>query len=611
VSAAASAASREQAMLFWIHDFAPYGVITTDREFRIQSWNRWMERHDGREAGAVLGRNLFELYPDLRQRGLGSSLERALRGEVTVLSTALHGYLLPLVSKIREPVFSCMQQTARIAPLVLDGEILGTILVIEDVTERETHAKILREQHERDTILSWALAHLLQAPEPRQSIRELFCKVAEIYDYDAYLLYLSDATKGAWRLQGAGGISSELEQRVLALGFSSPLGSLLCDFNEPRRCERLAAGAETAGLLSREFGFHACAVLPLATDEGQLGVLCFGTRTRDTLDAGEMDLLSTIAKYLAVALRKQATNFELRDTQAKLNEHAQSLEHQVEERTATLREIITELEAFSYTLAHDLRAPIRALIGYSEILTEEFASRIPDESHAIIQRINTACKQLDVLTRDLLEFSKVSRQEIQLESIELGSLLDETLSISSVEGAIEVRPPLHAVVGNRSLLRQCLLNLIDNASKFVKDGERAKISIWTEAVEINDSVDGQTNGSPGKRAVALPFSPALHPENPRTAVLRAGGGAGSRGRVRVIVQDNGIGIPPEAHAKIFGIFERATSSPKYQGSGIGLAIVARATQRMGGSCGVESEPGRGSRFWLELPAPEEQPAARV
>jgi signal transduction histidine kinase len=346
-------------------------------------------------------------------------------------------------------------------------------------------------------------------------------------------------------------------------------------------------------------------------------VLCFGTRTREKLDAGEMDLLSTIAKYLAVSLRKQATNFELRDTQAKLNEHAQNLEQQVAERTATLREIITELEAFSYTLAHDLRAPIRALIGYSEILAEEFASRIPDESHAIIQRINTACKQLDVLTRDLLKFSKVSRQEIHLEPIDLRPLIDEILSISSVNAAIEVRPPLHSVCGNRSLLRQCLLNLVDNAAKFVRDGERAKIFIWTEAVEVSEEMegagglDGSTNGSSRKRAPSLPFSPALHPENPRNATQRAGAVGSPRARVRVVVQDNGIGIAPEAHAKIFGIFERATSSPKYQGSGIGLAIVARATQRMGGSCGVESEPGHGSRFWLELPAPEEQHALRI
>jgi hypothetical protein len=103
------------------------------------------------------------MFPDLQERGLATRFERALEGEISVLSTALHGYLLRMDSVVREGGFDLMQQTARIAPLVYQKEIVGLIIVIEDVTQREFQASILRRQHERDRTLSWALAHLLEA----------------------------------------------------------------------------------------------------------------------------------------------------------------------------------------------------------------------------------------------------------------------------------------------------------------------------------------------------------------------------------------------------------------------------------------------------------------
>ena len=111
--------SRDSAVLRWIGDFAPYGVITTDREFRVQSWNRWMTTHSGKDSNEVIGRKLFDIFPDLVERNLFPRFERALAGEISVLSTALHGYLLKLDSTIQDDFFKEMQQTARVAPLEL------------------------------------------------------------------------------------------------------------------------------------------------------------------------------------------------------------------------------------------------------------------------------------------------------------------------------------------------------------------------------------------------------------------------------------------------------------------------------------------------------------
>src|SRR5687767_14646599 len=117
----------QAATLEWIDTFAPYGVIATDREFRICSWNRWMEQHSGMEAKAVLGRKLTELFPDLAERRLLRQLERALEGEVNVVSAALHGWLIPLPSVTREGDSPFMKQTARVAPLMTRNQIHGII----------------------------------------------------------------------------------------------------------------------------------------------------------------------------------------------------------------------------------------------------------------------------------------------------------------------------------------------------------------------------------------------------------------------------------------------------------------------------------------------------
>src|SRR5580698_2314511 len=124
------------ALLSWINQVAPYGVITLDESLQVKSWNHWMELHSGMRSQDVLGKKLFSLYPDLAGRRLGPIFERALQGEPIVLSTGLHRYLLPFRSNWREHGDEWMRQTARIAPLRSEGTVSGVVVLIEDVTQR-------------------------------------------------------------------------------------------------------------------------------------------------------------------------------------------------------------------------------------------------------------------------------------------------------------------------------------------------------------------------------------------------------------------------------------------------------------------------------------------
>ncbi len=245
-------------------------------------------------------------------------------------------------------------------------------------------------------------------------------------------------------------------------------------------------------------------------------------------------------------------------TDSKLRQ--QQLEKIVAERTARLRDMIGELEIFSYSIAHDMRAPLRAMQGLSKAVLEDYAHLLPEQGREYLQRIAESSNRLDRQILDVLKYSLLVRGELPMESVDVGHLIDEIITsspdIRSAREAIQVQSPLPPVHANRAALSQVVSNLLTNAIKFVPPGRPPKVRIWAEP-----------NGS----------------------------------TVRLWFKDNGIGIPRKSLHKIFGIFQRLHSPDLYDGTGIGLAIVKKATERMGGQVGVESDPGQGSRFWISLP----------
>lgn len=581
---------RKEALLSWIDQFAPYGVIMLDEALQIKGWNHWMELHSSRKAGEMEGKSLLELFPDLKERRLAAHFERALQGESSVLSTSLHHYLVPIPSPFRESGAEYMLQTARIAPLFCDKKICGVVIVIEDVTQRENQAHELNRQHRRDELLSWTLGQLLKTQHPRGEVRQLFFKIAEQLDFDTFLIYLRNVETGALELDSVGGIHPDSEKDFIHCPFLSLM---------PARSEEMVvlngiakqSGAESK--IYQAAGISAAVVMPLVANERNLGMLCFATGSRESILPEEADLVKTIGRYLATAIDRENANRLLHNAKEQLSQHSKLLEKRVEERTGRLREIISELETFSYTVAHDLRAPVRGTTSYCQVLIEDFADQMPAEAKRIVEQIGKISGRMEMLTRDLLEFSRVSRQEIVMSPVEIQPIIEglAMLQIPSVREAVTISSPLHSVRAHEALLQQVLANLIDNAIKFVPPDTIPKITISTELV---------FRGAPNTRLRTLEFSSTESWSVSGSAELTVP----AFNQVRIWVRDEGIGIPREVHQKIFGIFERGQSSERYPGTGIGLAIVARAVQRMGGTCGVESEVGKGSGFWIDLPAVE-------
>ena len=257
--------------------------------------------------------------------------------------------------------------------------------------------------------------------------------------------------------------------------------------------------------------------------------------------------------------RKQREE-ELRRAQEQLANRAGQLEQAVAERTAELTASNKELEAFVYTVAHDLRAPLRSMQSFSALLLEEAEAALGETGRDFANRVKLSAQFMDALLADLLAFSRLSQQRMELVPLNLETVVRSVVSrlekeMQEKKAKVEILAPWPDVLAYEPMLAQVLLNLVSNALKFVP------------------------------------------PDVPPLIRLRAE----AHGRlVRVWVEDNGIGIAPEHQEQIFRPFLRLHGE-RYGGTGIGLAIVQKGIERMGGRIGVDSAAGRGSRFWFELP----------
>ncbi len=237
---------------------------------------------------------------------------------------------------------------------------------------------------------------------------------------------------------------------------------------------------------------------------------------------------------------------------------------QGEKRRLEVEQLNQELERFNYSVAHDLRAPLRGLTAFTRILVEDHSRELSPQARDYLNRMQNSVGRMDALITDLLKYATIGRQELRLEAVALDEILRGVRSIMDGEIAsrraeIVAPAPLPTVLGDSLLLQVVFQNLIANAIKFVGPGV-------TPRVEVTAATD--------EEGVTVSFT------------------------------DNGTGVPSAARSRIFGLFERLHS--REPGTGIGLAITHRAVERLHGRIGVEdASPGPGSRFWVRLqPAPD-------
>ncbi len=343
-----------------------------------------------------------------------------------------------------------------------------------------------------------------------------------------------------------------------------------------------------------ERGCRRCFCAPLGCGGRTIGALLLFSIREDAFGSEDRAWLEQAAGLLALALeraefRRVAEDHfqncepdrsrELAEKTAELErlnaallnllEDLRAVNRRLEQTTRDLLRSNEDLKSFVTTVSHDLRAPLRAIQGFTEAAMEETGDILGEEASVYLRRSLEAARRMDELIEDLLEYSRLGTMRVEVAPVDLDEVVDEVLAIHQAgirksEAVLDVARPLGRILGHDRVLVQVLSNLVSNALKFVKPGEKPVVHIRSE----------------------------------------------TRGGVRrVWVEDRGIGIPAEHRERIFGVFERLHGIETYPGTGVGLAIVRRGLERMGGSVGVESTPGAGSRFWIELPLPSDEPSA--
>jgi light-regulated signal transduction histidine kinase (bacteriophytochrome) len=261
---------------------------------------------------------------------------------------------------------------------------------------------------------------------------------------------------------------------------------------------------------------------------------------------------------LTIAFNEMLEQIQQRDRT--LREFNENLEQKIKDRTQQLETVNKELEGFSYSVSHDLRAPLRAIIGYAAILEEDYGDKLDDEARRITGVIRNNTVKMGQLIDDLLAFSRMSRQDMSKARIDMSVVVNEVreslatqFDFKRIHWKIE---PLPVVPANANMIRQVWVNLISNAIKYSSKREIAQVEIGT------------------------------FPKNGQTVFF---------------VRDNGAGFNQQYAEKLFKVFQRLHSATEYEGTGIGLALVEKIVSKQGGSVWAEGEVDKGACFYFSLP----------
>jgi PAS domain S-box-containing protein len=479
-------------------------IITKDLNGTITSWNRGAERIFGYCAEEIIGKPISILIPPDRQNE-----------EPGILARLRHGQRIDHYETVRQRKDGTLLDISlTVSPLRnSEGKIVGASKIARDITAQKRGQQALRESEER---LRAVVDNISQMAWTATESGDVTWYNRRWYEYTGTIF---DKVKGrGWTVVH----HPDHFQRVVA------------NFEESLRTGRVWEDTFPLRGKDGQYRWFLSRASPIRDSSGKIQ-LWFGTNT----DITELQ--------------------EAREAQTRLHEE---LERRVAERTASLTEAIAQMEEFSYSVSHDLRAPVRAMQGYAQATLEDYGHVLGEQGRDYLNHIVRSGERMDRLVRELLVYSRIARAQLELQPVLLDRLVRDIVShypeMQQPQAEIRTRGSLHSVIAHEPSLTQAISNLLNNAVKFVEPGVKPEVELYSE---------------------------------------RQGN------RLRLWIHDNGIGIKPEYRARLFGLFERIHNGKQYEGTGIGLAIVRKSVERMGGKVGMESN-GKGSRFWIELPSAE-------
>ncbi|MGH7510121.1 MAG: PAS domain S-box protein [Gemmatimonadales bacterium] len=523
-------------------DVAQEGIWVADDRGVITYVNQRMADLLGYGNGALLGRTVYDFIEADSRPGAQHALSRG---------AARPGHSQDLRFRRRDG--SQLWGLVSSSPILgKNGVLVGTVGMVTDITERKQTEDRLRRSAERLAMLHDMDQAILAARSPAEVGRAALARMRRMVPCQSCTVVLFDFERGQAELIAGYSGGAQLGYSPIPLADLSPAEVLRG--GKVRYIEDLGVAEDPAPLARQMLaeGFRSLFSAPLMVEGEVIGEISIASPTRGAFDNEHRDIVLEVASPLAIAIQHARLRQEL-------SRQTSELERRLAERSTALRALTAELETLLYSVSHDLRAPLRHLIGFSKLLVEDCGRELDPAALDYAERINKSAEQMATLVDDLVGLSRIGQQDLLRREVRLATLVEDVIDQlrSQADGRlidweIEELPSIECDPG---LAKLALTHLIGNAIKFTRPRGRATI---------------------------------------RISPVEAEGQAG------LVVQDNGVGFKMAYAGKLFGLFQRLHRTDEFEGNGAGLAIVQRIAQKHGGRVWAESEPGSGAKFFLTL-----------
>jgi predicted ATPase/signal transduction histidine kinase len=434
-----------------------------------------------------------------------------------------------------------------------------------EICDRQLAQQALQEQNQRTQLFADVSLKIRQSIELKEILQTTVTEIQKILQSDRVVIYQINPDKTGQIVEESvvHSCRSLINQEIFdpcfascvdqyAQGKISSINNVDDSIAKPCHIDFL-----------KQFEVKANLVIPILQTDQIWGLLIVHQcdRARYWSDF-EMEFLAQLANQVGIALLQSQLVTNLRQNEHLLHQLNEGLEHRVTQRTAQLEVANKELESFSYSVSHDLRAPLRAIDGFSRILQEDYSDRLDKEGTRYLKIVRDNAKRMGELIDDLLNLSRWNRKELVRRAIVVNDLIQQVFS--DLQSEIKDRQiqlmiaDLPNCEADNSLLMQVWINLISNAIKYTSKTENARIEIGYQIIDAQGAY---------------------------------------------FIRDNGAGFDMQYADKLFGVFQRMHLEKDFEGTGIGLAIVQRIIQRHGGTVWAEAAIAQGATFYFTIPNP--------